>query len=111
MKDEKKFVNDYLSDLSSLVQPEENLVNKLLDIKKIIDINESKKILIFGNGGSAAIASHFSVDMTKNAKVRCVNFNEADLITCFSNDYGYEKWVEKQLNFTRSGRYVNNHLF
>ena len=50
MKDEKKFVNDYLSDLSSLVQPEENLVNKLLDIKKkIIDINESKKkILIFG---------------------------------------------------------------
>ena len=34
MKDEKKFVNDYLSDLSSLVQPEENLVNKLLDIKK-----------------------------------------------------------------------------
>ena len=30
MKDEKKFVNDYLSDLSSLVQPEENLVNKLL---------------------------------------------------------------------------------
>ena len=97
MKDEKKFVNDYLSDLSSLVQPEENLVNKLLDIKKkIIDINESKKkILIFGNGGSAAIASHFSVDMTKNAKVRCVNFNEADLITCFSNDYGYEKWVEK----------------
>ena len=45
------------------------------------------KILIFGNGGSAAIASHFSVDMTKNARVRCVNYNESDLLTCFSNDF------------------------
>ena len=27
------------------------------------------------------------------------NYNEADLITCFSNDYGYEKWVEKTIDF------------
>ena len=42
-----------------------------------------------------AIASHFSVDLTKNAKVRdVIIYNEADLITfCFSNDYGYEHWV------------------
>ena len=33
--------------------------------------NNGKKTLIFGNGGSAAIASHFSVDLTKNARVRC----------------------------------------
>ena len=31
--------------------------------------------MIFGNGGSAAIASHFSVDLTKNAGVRCTNYN------------------------------------
>ena len=55
--------------------------------------------MIFGNGGSAAIASHVSIDLTKNARVRSVNFNEADLITCFSNDYGYEKWVEKAIEF------------
>ena len=55
--------------------------------------------MIFGNGGSAAIASHFSVDLTKNAGIRCFNFNESDLITCFSNDYGYEKWVEKAVSF------------
>ncbi len=55
--------------------------------------------MIFGNGGSAAIASHFSVDLTKNAKIRCVNFNESDLLTCFSNDFGYEKWVEKAIDF------------
>ena len=55
--------------------------------------------MIFGNGGSAAISSHFSVDLTKNAKVRCVNFNESDLLTCFSNDFGYDRWVEKSIEF------------
>ena len=37
--------------------------------------------------------------MTKNAKIRCANYNEADLITCFSNDYGYEHWVEMAINY------------
>jgi len=58
-----------------------------------------RKAILAGNGGSAAIASHCSVDFTKNAGVRCVNFNEADLITCFANDYGYERWLEKALDF------------
>ena len=28
-----------------------------------------------------------------------MNFNEADLITCFSNDYGYDKWIDKTIEF------------
>ena len=55
--------------------------------------------MIFGNGGSSAIASHVSIDLTKSANIRCVNYNEADLITCFSNDYGYERWIEKAIDF------------
>jgi D-sedoheptulose 7-phosphate isomerase len=62
-----------------------------------------KKIIIIGNGGSAAIASHVTVDLTKNAKIRSINFNEADLLTCFSNDYGYDRWVEKALAFYADG--------
>ena len=58
-----------------------------------------KKIIFAGNGGSAAMASHCAVDLTKNAGIRAINFNEADLITCFSNDFGYEKWVEKAIEF------------
>ena len=74
---------------------------KIVETKNIlIESKKSKKnIHIFGNGGSAAIASHFSVDMTKNANIRCSNYNEADLITCFSNDYGYERWVAKAIEF------------
>ena len=58
---------------------------------------KGKKIIIVGNGGSAAMASHVTVDFTKAAGIRAINFNEADLITCFANDYGYEQWVAKAL--------------
>ena len=51
------------------------------------------KIIIAGNGGSAAMASHVSVDFVKAVNIRAINFNEADLITCFANDYGYENWI------------------
>ena len=70
------------------------LIKKLRKLKK-----NKKKIIIAGNGGSAAIASHFSVDMTKNGNIRCINFNESDLLTCFSNDYGYENWTKAALKF------------
>jgi len=53
------------------------------------------KVIIAGNGGSAAMASHVAVDFTKAAGIRAINFNEADLITCFANDYGYENWLAK----------------
>ena len=28
-----------------------------------------------------------------------MNFNEYDLITCLSNDFGYENWVAKALDY------------
>ena len=64
----------------------------------ILEAHQSgKKIIVVGNGGSAAMASHVAVDFTKAAGIRAINFNEADLITCFANDYGYEHWVAKAL--------------
>lgn len=85
-------------------------INKLLnqtDLEALEKISKSfisankknKKVIIFGNGGSAAISSHISVDLTKNAKIRSINFNEANLLTCFSNDYGYRKVFSKSLEF------------
>ena len=95
------FVNNYLNDLSSLVKPNGEIVKKIVNVKNILieTQKKNKKVMIFGNGGSAAIASHVSVDLTKNAKIRTSNYNEADLITCFANDYGYERWIEKAIDF------------
>jgi len=61
--------------------------------------DSGKKVILAGNGGSAAMASHVAVDLTKAAGIRAINFNEADLLTCFANDYGYEHWVARALGF------------
>jgi len=99
--DPKEFLTSYLDDFSNLVKPDKDLVHKLVEVADLIKVINAKgnKVLIFGNGGSAAISSHFSVDLTKNAGLRCMNFNEADIITCFANDYGFERWVEKTVDF------------
>ena len=31
--------------------------------------------------------------------MRSVNFNESAFITAFSNDYGYDEWIKKALEF------------
>jgi len=74
------------------------LLDKAVEMIKLTN-KSNNKVIIVGNGGSAAMASHVSVDLTKNAKIRSINFNEADLLTCFANDYGYEKWVSQALKF------------
>ncbi len=98
--EDTKFLTDYFKSLTKLLNFDDQ-TKKLIQVKKAILETKQKnnKTMIFGNGGSAAISSHFSVDLTKNARVRCVNFNESDLLTCFSNDFGYERWVEKAIEF------------
>ena len=99
---EIKFIDNYYSLYNSLlISNLSEIKKKLILIKKnILQLKKrKKKIIIFGNGGSSAISSHFSVDITKNSNIRCVNFNEPDLITCFANDYGYENWVKKAVYF------------
>jgi len=93
------YFTDYLKKLSKLVinYNHEDLL-KIIKILKQIK-KDKKKVILVGNGGSAAMASHVSVDLTKMCRIRTLNFNEADLLTCFSNDYGYENWVQKALSF------------
>ncbi|MBI2915545.1 MAG: SIS domain-containing protein, partial [Elusimicrobia bacterium] len=50
-----------------------------------------------GNGGSAAIASHQSVDYWKNGGMRAIAFNDTSLLTCIGNDYGYPYVFEKPI--------------
>jgi len=95
------FLKQYIKDYSDLILPEAGLINTLMQVKAaLVKASENgKKVIIVGNGGSAAMASHISVDLTKNAGIRSINFNEPDLITCFANDYGYEHWLEKAVEF------------
>lgn len=59
---------------------------------------KNKKVIFVGNGGSSSIAGHLTIDCINAAGVKAVNFNDPGIITCFSNDYGYENWVSKALS-------------
>lgn len=94
---------DYFNDYFELIRDETESVDhlQLVSISKMIQstINNGGKVIIVGNGGSAAIASHAAIDFTKAANIRAVTFNESSLLTCLSNDYGYERWVEKAIGY------------
>lgn len=93
----EKFIKNYFKKIdminANLSKSDfEKFINLLKKIKK-----NKKKVVFAGNGGSAAMASHVSVDFSKVCKIRSINFNEADLITCYSNDYGYQNWITEAL--------------
>mgnify|MGYP001187092069 CR=1 FL=1 len=97
-----RFINNYVNESKKLISFNKSDKKKISEVVNILNQIKSKKknkVIIFGNGGSAAISSHVSVDLTKNGGVKCINFNESDLITCFANDYGYSKWMEKSIDF------------
>tara|TARA_B110000305_G_C19239425_1_gene539146 strand:+ start:307 stop:864 length:558 start_codon:yes stop_codon:yes gene_type:complete len=95
----KFFLNKYLKSFTNIIEDQKKM-QSILEISSILKkIAKKNKVMIFGNGGSAAIASHFTIDLIKNTNIKCLNLNEHSLITCFANDYGYEKWVEKSIYF------------
>jgi len=55
------------------------------------------KIIFIGNGASASISSHMATDYWKNGGMRAVTFNDAALLTCLSNDCGYENVFGKSV--------------
>ena len=89
-KNYTKSINEILDNVdSNLIEKSVKIINKI--------IKQNKRIFIIGNGGSASIASHVSVDFAKVARVSSSTFNNSNLITCFANDYKYENWVAEAI--------------
>ena len=65
-----QFIKHYLQDFIELLKPNDPLIEELIKVRNLLleVSSENKNVLIFGNGGSASIASHFSVDLTKTQK-------------------------------------------
>ncbi len=66
---------------------------------------EDRKIFVFGNGGSAANASHFVTDLGKGASdvlpkpFRCLSLNDnTPWMTALANDYNFDEVFSRQLN-------------
>lgn len=98
MSDDNYFQRYFSLINDCLVEGTSSILEEVAD--KIVTVESGGgKVILVGNGGSAAMASHVAVDLTKAAGIRAINFNEADLLTCLANDYGYEHWVAKALEF------------
>lgn len=81
-------------------------VSAVAQASDIMFRNVSNTVLVFGNGGSAAIADHFVCDYAKgintdtpyraNAVSLCSN---GPLITAIANDFGYEHVFSEQVKY------------
>ncbi len=75
----------------------EHSLTKLVHI--LVRMREKKgSLFIIGNGGSAGIASHFSIDLLNVMKISAHTLYDSNQLTCLSNDYGYENSFSKPLS-------------
>jgi D-sedoheptulose 7-phosphate isomerase len=97
-------IRAYFRDLTGLVsQLPYNSISSIASI--FLDaFAEQRTVYVFGNGGSAASASHLMCDINKGAspgdgkrpRVMALTDN-ASLITAWANDFGYERIFSEQL--------------
>jgi D-sedoheptulose 7-phosphate isomerase len=75
---------------------------------------EDRQIFVFGNGGSAANASHFATDLGKGSsdklgkRFRVISLNDnTSWMTALGNDYAYEDvFVRQLMNYAKPGDLV-----
>lgn len=95
-----KKLNSILADIEasykSKILPPNKAISKIIDLI-ICQAKKGNKIILIGNGGSASIASHIATDFLKNANIPALAFADSSLITCISNDFGYEHVFEKPI--------------
>jgi D-sedoheptulose 7-phosphate isomerase len=89
---EMEVTNDR-NEVFSIDDGTQKVIDRILEIK-----SSNRKVMIVGNGGSAAIASHIHNDLCKSVNMRAMVFNETPLLTAFSNDLSYTVAFE---NITR----------
>jgi D-sedoheptulose 7-phosphate isomerase len=85
-------------------------VAELID-KLRVALKEDRRVFVFGNGGSAANASHFATDLGKGAsdkvgrRFRVLSLTDnVSWMTALANDYSYEDVFVGQLqNYGKPG--------
>lgn len=71
----------------------EDFYYKLFNLKKNLG-----SLYIIGNGGSAGVASHAATDFFNVAKIKTFTLHESSLLTCMTNDFGYENAFANMLD-------------
>src|SRR5438045_6911425 len=110
----QQWINDYLTaQKAALDSIPVDSVAELVAVLRTALLQE-RQIFVFGNGGSAANASHFITDLGKGAsdklgkRFRCLSINDnVSWLTALGNAYAYEDVFVRQLeNYARPGDLV-----
>jgi D-sedoheptulose 7-phosphate isomerase len=98
----KEIFNEHLSTSKATMSS----VNNLLEIAAnlcITTLANNGKILLFGNGGSAADAQHIAAELVGRFKKERKGLaaialtTDSSALTCIGNDYGYDNVFERQV--------------
>ena len=84
-----KKLGGYLTALSNIDSDVYNLLE--------YSIKSYPKIIILGNGGSNAIATHMAQDYTKVLGKKAISFSDPIKLSCYANDYGWDNAYQKFL--------------
>jgi D-sedoheptulose 7-phosphate isomerase len=106
-----EFIRGYLAELDSTLRalPQGQVADLIDAIRDVRD--RDAQIFVVGNGGSAATASHFAVDLGKGASLgaerrfRVLSLTDnVPWITALGNDLSYaDVFVEQLRNYARPG--------
>jgi D-sedoheptulose 7-phosphate isomerase len=105
------YFSNYLAQQSKTLQtiPLDKVVEVVQLFKNALD--KDQQIFVFGNGGSAANASHFVTDLGKGSsdktyrRFRCLSLNDnTSWISALGNDYSYDDiFVRQLMNLAKPG--------
>ncbi len=101
MQNTKQMMQESIQTKESFLQQEEN-INKAAEA--IIEcFKEGNKVLICGNGGSAADAQHIAAEFVGRYKLEREGYpaialtTDSSILTAWSNDYSYDTVFERQV--------------
>ncbi|MBI5606492.1 MAG: D-sedoheptulose 7-phosphate isomerase [Deltaproteobacteria bacterium] len=106
-------VNDLNQLINKRLKDLQDVQNRFLEIhsQDLIDLafeisqafSQGKKIMIMGNGGSAADAQHMAAEFVNRFKIERPPLpalslsTDTSILTAIGNDYGYDQVFEKQI--------------
>lgn len=110
----KNYLDHYLTEHKAAIDSIPLDVVEEIILKFTEALKTDRQIFVFGNGGSAANASHFITDLGKGAsdktfrRFRCMSLNDNTAwITAIGNDYSYDDIFYRQLeNYAKEGDLV-----
>jgi D-sedoheptulose 7-phosphate isomerase len=98
-------VNEFESHLETIKTVIDMMQDQVLDASQMAveTLQSGNKILIFGNGGSAADAQHIAAELTGRYKTERRGLpgialtTDTSALTAIGNDYGYDRIFERQV--------------